>query len=126
MPLLRDERNRILSMIEADQIDAIQAAQLLDALETESAPVPASGRTRERTLRIRITAQGAQRKKTHFNVNIPVQIIRLSLRMGGRILPQLNSEALEEVLRLTESRAAGQLLDLQDLERGERIEIFVE
>jgi len=41
-------------------------------------------------------------------------------------LPQLSNTALEDLLKAIDSRAAGRLLDLQDLDKGERLEIFVE
>jgi hypothetical protein len=127
MSLPKDERDRILSMIEADQISAIQAAQLLDALEsTEPLHTQPAPRAHERILRIRATSPGSRQQKVHFSASIPVQLLRLSLRLGSHILPQLSSGVLEDILRFTENGVTGRLLDLQDLEQGERLEIFVE
>jgi hypothetical protein len=38
----------------------------------------------------------------------------------------VSGSALEDLLRAIESGATGRLLDLQDLEEGERVEIFAE
>ncbi len=122
----KDERNRILSMVEAGQVSAIQAAQLLDTIEGEPAYHQPPEKVRARILRIRATSQQSKQQKTNFSASISVQLVKLSTRLGGHLLPQLDNEVIEEILHSIESGATGRLLDLQDLEQGERIEIFVE
>ncbi len=120
----KDERNRILSMIESGQVSATQAAQLLDTIEGEPTYNQPAERVRERILRIRATQ--SKQQKTNFSASISVRLVKLSLKLGGRLLPQLDNGTLEDILRAIEHGATGRLLDLQDLEQGERIEIFVE
>jgi hypothetical protein len=117
-----DERNRILSLVEAGKVTAAQAAQLLDMLELEREH--SRGRTRNRTARVRVTNLATSRQKV--NVTIPVSLIDTGLRLGTRLVPQISGSALEDLLRAIESGATGRLLDLQDLEEGERVEIFAE
>ncbi|GAC1369426.1 MAG: hypothetical protein NVS2B12_42050 [Ktedonobacteraceae bacterium] len=126
MPLPRDERDRILLMVEDGQVSAAQAGQLLDALEGEPAYSHPQGRARERTLRVRGTSLQQGQHKTNFTASISVQLVKLSLRLSKHVLPQLNTRVIEDILRSIESGATGRLLDLQDLEQGERIEVFVE
>ncbi len=124
MSASKDERNRILNLIESGQVNAIEAAQLLDALDAER---DHSGeRGRERTLRIRATSTKIRAQKMNLSAALPVSLIKVSMRLGTRLLPQLSNSALEDLLRAIEGGAAGRLLDLQDLENGERLEIFVE
>jgi hypothetical protein len=120
----KDERDRILRMVETGQISAAQAAQLLDALEVEYER-PAES-IRGRTLRIRATNLNARMQKVHVTATLPVSVIKASLRLGARLIPQLSNNALEDLLRTIESGTTGRVLDLQDLEQGERLEIFVE
>jgi hypothetical protein len=120
-----DERNRILHMIETGQMTAEQAAQLLDALGTERER-PNVERIRNRTVRIRVTNSAASRQKINLTATLPVYLIEVSLRLGTHLIPQLNGGALEGLLRSIEEGATGRLLDIQDLEAGERVEIFVE
>jgi hypothetical protein len=124
MSTSKDERDRILRMIETGQVTAEQAAQLLDTLETES-DRPAE-RIRGRTLRVRATNLNARMQKVHMTATLPVSVIKASLRLGARLIPQLSNNTLEDLLRTIESGATGRVLDLQDLEKGERLEIFVE
>ena len=124
MPTSKDERDRILQMIETGQVTAEQAAQLLDALETEHDRPPE--RTRGRTLRVRATSLNARMQKVHMTATLPVSVIKASLRLGARLIPQLSNSTLEDLLRTIENGATGRVLDLQDMEKGERLEIFVE
>lgn len=122
MAVSNDERNRILSLVEAGKVTAAQAAQLLDMLDLEREH--SHERTRNRTARVRVTNMATHRQKV--NVTIPVSLIHVGLRLGTRLAPQVSGSALEDLLRAIEGGATGRLLDLQDLEEGERVEIFVE
>ena len=117
-----DERNHILYMVETGKVTAAQAAQLLDTLELE--PERPRAQSRNRTARVRVTNLASNRQKV--NVTIPVSLIQVGLRLGTRLAPQLSGSALEDLLRAIEGGATGRLLDLQDLEEGERVEIFAE
>ena len=119
-----DERNRILQMVESGQVTASEAAQLLDALEQDrqwERIVP----RKDRILRVRVTSLNAKNQKIYLTASLPVNIIRASMRLGIRLIPQLNESALENLLQSIESETTGRILDLQDIEKGERIEIFV-
>jgi hypothetical protein len=124
MAASKDERDRILNLVEDGQITATQAAQLLDALETESERP--SERNRDRVVRVRVTSMNPRLQKANITATLPLNLIRVSLRLGTQLLPQLSNTALEDLLKAIDSRAAGRLLDLQDLDKGERLEIFVE
>jgi len=117
-----DERNHILYMVETGKVTAVEAAQLLDTLELE--PERPRAQSRNRTARVRVTNLASNRQKV--NVTIPVSLIQVGLRLGTRLAPQLSGSALEDLLRAIEGGATGRLLDLQDLEEGERVEIFAE
>jgi hypothetical protein len=124
MSASRDERDRILRLVEEGQITAAQAAQLLDALETESERP--TERSRDRILRVRVSTLNPRLQKANIAATLPLNLIRATLRLGTQLLPQLSNTALEDLLKSIDSRAAGRLLDLQDLDKGERLEIFVE
>jgi hypothetical protein len=117
-----DERNRVLYMVESGKVTAAQAAQLLDTLDLERSR--SREQSRNRTARVRVTNLATNRQKV--NVTIPVSLIQVGLRLGTRLAPQVSSSALEDLLRAIEGGATGRLLDLQDLEEGERVEIFAE
>jgi H+/Cl- antiporter ClcA len=115
------ERNRILAMIEAGQVSAGEAAQLLDAIGPAPRPVD---RQRARMVRVRVTNLHTGRQTA--NVTIPVSLVNVGLRLGARLAPQLSGSALDELIRSIEGGANGRLLEWQDLEEGERVELIVE
>lgn len=119
-----DERNRILQMVESGQVTATEAAQLLDALEQDRQQDRTSSR-KDRVLRVRVTNLNAKNQKVYLTASLPVNLIRTSLRLGIRLIPQLSESALEDLLQSIENESTGRILDLQDMEKGERLEIFV-
>lgn len=124
MAISKEERSRILRLIEAGRVSALEAEQLLDALEEEQVrPVEP---VRNRTIRIRTSSMYPGPARAHLMAVLPVNLIKVGLRLGTKLIPQLSTNALEGLLQAIERGATGRLLDLQDLERGERLEIFVE
>ncbi len=113
-----EERNRILHLVESGQITAAEAAQLLDTLGIDRE------RLRDRMVRVRVTDLTSNRQK--INVTIPIGLINIGLRLGARLAPQLNEHMLDDLFATIETGKIGRLLDLHDMEEGERIEVFVE
>lgn len=118
---MQSERDRILKMIEAGQVSASEAAQILDALTKEER---LAARARARLVRVRVTELSSGRQRA--NVTIPVGLINVGLRLGARLAPQLSATALADLVQAVERGATGRLLEWQDLEEGERVELFVE
>ena len=119
-----DERNRILNMIESGQITAAQAAQLLDTMLPEYEQP--GGQIENRTVRIWMTDMSTNRRKMNMTATIPVYLVSMSLRLLARAVSQLNDSTIQNVIRAIERGTTGRLLDLQDLEEGKRLEVFVE
>jgi hypothetical protein len=119
-----DERNRILNMIETGQITAAQAAELLDTMLPEYEQP--SWRIENRTVRIWMTDMSTNRRKMNMTATMPVYLVSMSLRLLARLVSQLNDSTLQHVIRAIERGTTGRLLDLQDLEEGKRLEVFVE
>jgi len=122
MTSLTDERNRILRLVESGNVTAEEAIRLLDAIESKQEHTDT--RKHKRIARVRVTNLATNLQKA--NVTIPVSLIDVGLRLGTRLVPQIRGSALEDLLRAIESGTTGRLLDLQDLEEGERVEIFAE
>ena len=85
-----EERMQILKMIEAKQITAEEGAKLLNALGEKDrgngAPGPKpSPSTTGRWFRVRVTDLKTGRRKV--NVNIPLGLVDVGLKMGANSLP---------------------------------------
>lgn len=124
MFLATEERDRILSMVETGQVTASQAARLLDTLSIRQEQ--AEPRPRNYTLRIWISDTSSRHSKTKMTATLPVPLVSLSLRMLSRFAPQLNENTVQHIMQAIERGATGRVLDVQDLEEGKRLEIFVE
>ena len=119
-----DERNRILGMVESGQLTAAQAAELLDTLmPADKQPV---SQQQNRTVRIWLTDISTNRRKMNVTATLPVYLLSTSLRLLAHLVAQLNDSTMQYVIRAIENGMTGRLIDLQDLEEGKRIEIFVE
>ncbi len=124
-----EERMKILKMIEEGKITAEDGAKLLAALaesrKTPSAPLSLTGAGSEaRWFRVRVTDLATG--KTKVNVNIPMGLVNVGIKMGARFAPDLDAEQMEALAEALKSGATGKLLDVTDDEDGEHVEIFVE
>jgi len=119
-----DERNRILGMVESGQLTAAQAAELLDTLmPADKQPI---SQLQNRTVRIWLTDISTNHRKMNVTATLPVYLLSTSLRLLAQLVAQLNDSTMQHVIRAIENGMTGRLIDLQDLEEGKRIEIFVE
>lgn len=117
---MTEERMRILRMLEAGQIRAEEAAELLAALEKSPEAEPSHGRW----LRIRVTDRATGREKV--NVNVPLGLVEVAIRMGARFAPRTSSVDPQEILEAIRSGTVGKIAEVEDIESGEHVEIFVD
>ena len=123
-----DERDRILNLVELGQITAVEAAQLLDALVVGHEPEHRSSgeRTQNRIVRVWMSDLATTRKRINVTATMPLSLIKVTLGLLAHVAPQLNDNTMQDVIRALETGPTGRLLDMQDMEEGKRIEIFVE
>lgn len=126
---MSEDRTKILQMVSEGKIDAEQAADLLNALRTRGAPdVPPAPTTphsgKGRWLRVRITNLETGRAKV--NVNLPFGLVRAGLKIGSHFAPEMQDVDWEELLAAIDEGAQGKLVDVEDVEDGEKVEIFVD
>jgi len=123
---MSEDRAKILQMVSEGKIDAEQAADLLNALRSKGAPdvppAPHSGKTR--WLRIRVTNLETGRAKV--NVNLPFGLVRAGLKIGSHFAPEMQDIDWEELMTAIDEGAEGKLVDVEDIEDGEKVEIFVD
>jgi len=122
-----EERMKILKMVEDGKISAEDGAKLLAALgESRKAPpgTPIQPGGEARWFRVRVTDLATG--KTKVNVNIPMGLVNVGIKMGARFAPGLGSEQMEVVAEALRSGAVGKIVEVTDEEDGERVEIFVE
>jgi hypothetical protein len=117
-----EERMRILSMLQEGKITAEEANRLLSALN-QAAKAGGPKRT-PRQLRVRITDVNTGRAKV--NVNIPMGLVNIGLKMGARFIPSDADIDVDSVKEAISNGQMGKIVDMEDAEDGERVEVWVE
>jgi hypothetical protein len=127
-----EERMQILKMIQEGKITADEGAKLLEALGSAKpekrppappAPPGAPG-SDSRWFRVRVTDLRSGKNKV--NVNIPMGLVNVGLKMGARFAPNMEGVNLEEMMMAIKSGASGKIMDVTDEDSGEHVEIYVE
>ena len=121
---ISEERLRILKMIESGQVSAEQGSQLIEALGDRQERERPRGSAQPRILRVRVTDLNTRRQK--INVTIPVSLVGIGLKLGARLARRMESANADEIVRAIEAGSTGRIFEVQDLDEGERVEIFVE
>jgi len=125
-----EERMQILKMIQEGKITADEGAKLLEALNAASktdkrAPFSPPGTPNDsRWFRVRVTDLRSGKPKV--NVNIPMGLVNVGLKMGARFAPNMDNVNFEELMTAIKSGASGKVIDVTDEESGEHVEIYVE
>lgn len=123
-----EERMKILKMIEEGKISAEDGAKLLAALAESRKPPPPPGMSpaggEARWFRVRVTDLATGKPKV--NVNIPMGLVNVGIKMGARFAPGLDAEQMQAMAEALKSGAVGKIVDVTDEEDGEHVEIFVE
>jgi len=116
---------QILRMVENGHINSEEASRLLEALAHDNAANDqVELREAPRWFRVRVTDMRTGKRKV--NVNIPMGLVNVGVRMGAKFAPEMAGIDTDEILRAVKEGAQGKLIDVEDEEDGERVEIFVE
>lgn len=122
-----EERIRILAMLQEGKITADEADRLLNALgQSTKAPSRTTPMRDRRHLKVRVT--DIESGRTKINVNIPMGLINMGMRMGARFIPTDSDLGvdIEDLMTAIENGETGKFIDAEDFEKGERVEVWVE
>jgi hypothetical protein len=116
---------RILKMLEEKQITAEEAAKLLEALRTAGTTAQSREEPgKARWLRIRVADRTTGKYKV--NVNLPVGLIDVGLKMGARFAPDMAGMDIHAIHAAIKEGLQGKIIEIDDENDDERVEIFVE
>ena len=119
------ERLQILRMVERGQITAQEGTRLLDALAGSAAERSAPAATKPGWFRVRVTDTRTGRRKV--DVNIPLSLVSVGLRLGARFAPDIAEIDMPELLSKIEKEGVqGKVVDVVDEDDAEHIEILIE
>lgn len=119
---MNDEKDRILKLLEEKKITADEAARLLDALNKSE-----SGGRANRFLKVRVCRPGESRPTV--NVTLPIGLVKWGMNM----MPAKAKAKFEEqeidmrvVTDALEKGITGKIVDVQDDDKGEHVEVWLE
>ena len=122
-----EERMQILNMVAEGTISADEGAKLLAALEPgkkKDVRTMMTEPSSPRWFRVRVT--DLETGKNKVNVNLPMSLVEVGTRMGARFAPELEGMDFEDIVEQIKSGAQGKIIEVEDVEDGERVEIYVE
>jgi len=126
---MREEKLQILKMIEEGKITSEEGIQLLNALDEGEPPKEAPTKTAlkgAKWLKVRVFEKNG---KSKVNVNIPVALIDIGLKISSKyhsdLEEQLGGIDLNEIIDAVKNGAEGKLVEVEE-ENGDRVEVFVE
>ena len=124
------QRSNILNQLADGTLSAEQAAEQLrgearprTALGAPATPEQKAAMT-GRWLRVRVTDISSGQPKV--TVNVPLMWVALGLRLGARYAPEVADLNLNELLDTLPAEASGPLIDVEDMDDGERVQIFID
>lgn len=115
------DRASVLEQLSAGKISAEQAAILLGP--RKNAPLPA-GSVNGKRLRIRVSKLDTGRDRV--NVNLPLNLVEVGLKLGAKYEPRVADLNLAEIIEAVHEGSMGKLVDVEDYSSGERVEIFID
>ena len=128
-----EEKLRILQMLQEGKINVEEATKLLTALSSSGtdAVAPAGrGAVGQKAITrwLRIKVSNVQTGRTTVNVNLPLSLVTVGVGIARRFveIPELENLDLDAILEAVREGAQGKIIEVEDQEKGERVEISVE
>lgn len=132
-----NNRSDILAQLASGQISADQAAEQLRGTgappepptpptapqpPTQVPPEPAA--LANRWLRVRVSDLESGRQRV--SVNLPLSWLAVGLRIGAKFSPEVAGLDANELLAALQAGTVGQVVDVEDLDDGQRVQVFIE
>lgn len=129
---MKEEINKVLSMMQEGKIDADKASELINVLKakqtTHTSQLPSeSGRYFDKTLKIRVTSQ----TNDNVKINLPIKLVKAVLGAGHGIASNIPQAAkyvkdidIDLLINAIENELDGQIVDIRTAE--ETVSVVIE
>ncbi len=122
---MKEEKLKILKMIEEGKITSDEGIQLLNAVESQE-EITIKNNTDSKWFKVRVYSKNDKEK---VNVNIPISLIDIGLKIGTKCNAELEDQLkgidLKEIINAVKEGAEGKLVEVID-DNGDKVEVFVE
>jgi hypothetical protein len=116
-------RIEVLKMVEAGQLSAAEAAAKLAAPKKPGVTMTMpSGQMR--WLHVRVTDLDTGQSKV--TVNLPMSLVQVGLSIGSHFAPELDGLDWQTIADALNDETTGRLVEVEDLEKGERVEVYAD
>ena len=119
---MSDEKDRVLKLLEEKKITAEEAARLLDAISGSD-----GGGGHNRFLKVRVFDRNSDQAKV--NVTLPIGLVK----WGMNFIPDSAKAKIEEqeidmklITEALEKGITGKIVDVEDEEKGQHVEVWLE
>lgn len=119
-----EERLKILKMVDEGKITAEEGARLIQAVNRQGRQGEAREEDAPRWLRVRVTDRASG--KAVVNVNLPISLIDVGLKLGARFVPDMEGMQYDEVADAIRMGRKGKILDVEDEEEDQHVEVYLE
>jgi hypothetical protein len=119
---MENDRVKILRMLEEKKISAEEAAKLLDAVNGADQPD-----YQNRFLKVRVRRAGEDEPKV--NVTLPISLVKWGLKMAPEHAKAKIADAdidLKMVSEALEKGITGKIVEIDDDEKDEHVEVWLE
>ncbi len=118
----QSNRLDVLKMVESGELSPADAAAKLAGAQPAVKPVSSTGRPR--WLRVRVTTLSTGKPKV--TVNLPMTWVQVGLSLGSRFAPQVGDLDWKVISDALNDEQMGQLVEVEDEEKDERVQVFTE
>ena len=127
----REERLKILKMVQEGKISADQAVQLMDAVDVSArggsrAAQPAVQPVKKASRWFRVRVVDKLTGKTRVDIRLPIHVVTAGAKLGARFSPDVAGLSMDKVMEYVRSGATGRVMYEDNAEEGEWIEVFIE
>jgi len=118
-------RTEVLKMVESGQLSAAEAMAKLSTPKKPSLKLTTPEGQR-RWFHVRVT--NLDTGQPQVTVNLPMSLVQVGLSIGSRFgrRPEIDGLDWQTIASALNDETTGQIVEVEDLEQGKRIEVYVE
>jgi hypothetical protein len=116
-------RTEVLKMVESGQLSAAEAMAKLSTPKKPSLKL-ATPEGQRRWFHVRVT--NLDTGQPQVTVNLPMSLVQVGLSIGSRFAPEIDGLDWQTIANALNDETTGRIVEVEDLEQGKRVEVYVE
>jgi len=116
-------RTEVLKMVESGRLSAVEAMAKLTPPKKPALKLTTPEGQR-RWFHVRVT--NLDTGQPQVTVNLPMSLVQVGLSIGSRFAPEIDGLDWQTIANARNDETAGRIVEVEDLEQGKRVEVYVE